>query len=162
MSSKNKLLYSLAELLIHFFYLICFYVISAYFGKSTYLNEILKSIFSPDSTRILVISLLITFSFIGFIFCLSIVSNNKIDKYDFKIAEVIFKFGIDYLYFITLTSAALGSIVLFLMPIEKFDTTLNVLFIACGFFLASFCLRIIHHSFEVFSTEGEINLKNVK
>lgn len=163
MNTKRKMLITFVELSIHFFYLILFYAISVFLGKSDYLTEILKSIFNPDLTRNLVISLLVTFSLIGMVFCLSIVSSKKLSKPDFIIAEMIFKFGIDYLYFITLSSATIGSIVLFFTSISEGKQIINIIFVTLGFFLSSFILRVVHHSFEANAinnpTDSKIQIK---
>ena len=147
MNLRNKMLISLSELSIHFLYLVLFYLISVFYGKDNYFPELMKSTFNDETTRNLLTSVLVTFSFIGVVYCLAVVFSKEIKKSDGLYTEIIFKFGIDYLYFIVITIATLSSIVFFLLLKENlqiFQSIFNML----GAFLISYVLRLIHHNFD--------------
>lgn len=138
---------SFLEFSIHFLYLVVFYLIATYFNGYDYLTGIVKAYLSDDIAKNIVITLIVTFAFIGCVFCLSILTVKTIDRDDIKYTSIIFKFGIDFLYFIFISLGTLSCIAFAVALIENtFSTPSLTLCMIC--FFVCMILRVLINTFD--------------
>lgn len=155
-SSKKYqyLLDPLGEISVHFAYLVLFLMINAYFGSSEFIEKYIVSTLNEDTARNLYVAILTTFSFIGAMFCISIIFSKNNHKLDFIYIQRIFSFGIDFLYFILLSAATIGLLVFILTCYEN-APQFSFLRYFLVLFLASYVLRVVHFNFN-------LNIKSIK